>query len=333
MSKSDTKQKPASSATRADTIRAIQAARTPEARSESARKAQATRTPEQRAAIAKKSAGTRAANRAAKAKREASAAKGIATKRERYPDKYKAPPATAPAVKGRKGKATGKPPKNPNRVAGGRKAAATRKANEAQRAAAAASMKQDIERAKAGPADWSSEITYLVGQGIGGLGEWVKELFAAVVEDTAGMFPGGREGRVPPGLLAIPWRVQGSVEGASGGGSTFDLIVDGTSTDRATALIAAIVGAAERGGIMKKDEYPRRSGRPDGKGSRAAKPMNAEAEKAKAEAIAKYVEDADKERENMRITSLTAPPWSKVWGGSPVPDEPDEEPGDDEIPF
>lgn len=316
-------------------MRAFQAKRTPEERAESARKAQAARTPEQRAAIAAKAAATRAENAAKKKARQEAAAKATATKRERYPDKFKAPipqePRGKPGKKrGKKGAAAPKG-KDPKRVAAGLKGAATRKRNEAARLEAARQMREGIEgRKRETGADWRSELTYISAPGVGSLGEWVREIFRAIVEDTEGLYRPGKDPRaMPPGLLEIPWRVQGGIQGAPGGGAVFDLVVEGTSHERAAALIGAIVAAGERAGIFAKDRYKLRAVS-ETRGPRAAKPMNEAAEAARAEALAKYAREGDVQTA-ARIETMTAPVYSKVWGGGAEPDEDDDD--DDPVPF
>lgn len=327
MAKADTKKKPASSATRAESVRAFQAARTPEERSESARKAQAARTPEQRAAIAAKAAATRAANAAKKKARQEAAAKGVATKRERYPDKFKAPIPPKSGGKGdkKRGKkgSSAQKVKDPRRVAAGLKSAATRKRNEAARIEAARQMREGIEgRKREEGADWRSELTYMSGPGIGSLGEWVRELFRAIVEDTDRIYqPGKNPDSIPPGLLEIPWRVQGGAEGAAKGAASFDLVVEGTSHERVTAILAALVAAGERGGVIGGGYNPAIIERMTARAPRSARPQDAAAERAKAEAVAKYTENADKERQVMRIQTLVAPVYSATWRGQAIDDD------------
>ena len=334
MPKADTKKKPASSATRAESIRAFQAARTPEERAESARKAQAARTPEQRAEAARKAAAARAANREAKAKRQAAAAKGIETKRQRYPERFKEPMPQKAGGKKRGKKAQSAPKaKDPRRVAAGLKGAETRRKNEAARLAAAQSMRAQLDREKREERqDWRSEFTYISGPGIGTLAEWARELIAAVVDDTRGQYqPNKDERKLPPGLERISWRVKGSVEGATRGAGTFDVTISGTLHERIVQLIAAIVAAAERGGVVGKDDSPLRRGKlTGGGGKRAAVVLDSKAEQARQEAVARYSEQGDKERQAIRIETMTAPEYSATWGGA-APGEEDEP--DDEVPF
>lgn len=295
------KKPPKSSATRAESVKAWQASRSAEDKRASA------------VLAAQKRAENRAARKVEEERKAAAKAKELATKRQRYPERYKAPPPPPEPV--RLSKRTGKPI-DPKRSAAGRKAAETRRANEEKRRQLGELLKEGARKATA---DWSSQMIYAIAPGVGSIGQWIHELFATLEADAqaAGANP-----------YANPWRVQGYVEGAEKGSGPFDVVVDGTKHQRAEAIRGAMVAAGEKGAVFGKMDYAARRGPPAGGGGRPSKPMNATAESERQKAVAKYVEQGDTERQPMRIETVVAPPWSAVWKGI-VPEE-NEEDDDDE---
>lgn len=144
---------------------------------------------------------------------------------------------------------------------------------------------------------WVSELTYLRGDGIGDLRSWLEDLLDAAEEDAA------LDGADP---YSTPWRVVGGMESASGvgsGSSSFAVLASGTRGERGNqimkAAVAALAQAAPAEGIDPKYTEAAR-GRSRG---RAAVPLDDEAKAAAAAARAKFAGP----REDVRIETQVVP--------------------------
>ena len=288
-----TKQKkPAKSSTRSETIRALRAQETPEERSERARRSAASRTPEQRAESARKAGLASAAKRAAKKASSEAASKGWETRRAENPEKY----GPAPAQKTRK---PSKADKAKARSEAARKGWETRR-----RKAAEAKFRRE---------NWTSESTFIIRDGFN-IGAAVREIIEAIQEDAAAA--GAK-------LLTQPWRVVGGVEGAESGAASFDVTLDGTIHERAAALAVVIADALDRGEIKKRDTPTNKAAGSKG-GGRAARAMDAAAQRERERALAEF---ADKQGQRLeqpaRVSVLASPPGALTWQSQPEPEDED----------
>ncbi len=250
-------------------------------RSESIRAWQASRTPEERSASAKKAAQVRESNRA-------KAAPGDAAPKKATPAQPERSGVASDAAK-RRSEAS-------KRGWAKRRVEGTKRERLAREMAAAAARTQ---------VDWRSEMDYIREPPGGTFAQWGADWADAAEADAAAA------GAEP---MAGPWRVQGSVEGERKGAGTFDVVLAGTKHERIVELIAAVVAAAESGGVSGVDPTPKTAGKGRGGRGKASKPANADAEKARAEAVEKYSAAGDKDAaQSIRISTLTAPEGSSAW--------------------
>lgn len=288
-----TKQKkPAKSSTRSETIRALRAQETPEERSERARRSAASRTPEQRAESARKAGLASAAKRAAKKTRREAALKGWETKRRENPERYPTP----------------EPKKKKKRTQ-----AEIDAANRARSLKGAETKRRRAAEAKFRRENWTSESTFIIREGFN-IGAAVREIIEAIQEDAAAA--GAK-------LLTQPWRVVGGVEGSESGAASFDVTLDGTIHERAAALAVVIADALDRGEIKKRDTPTNKAAGSKG-GGRAARAMDAAAQRERERALAEF---ADKQGQRLeqsaRVSVLASPPGALTWQSQPEPEDED----------
>lgn len=313
-------------------------AKSSETRAASVAAWQASRTPEERVASARKAAETRAANRAAAPTREkaADARRYVFTRtdgtkvRVTGAEKARREKLQAAALE-RRGFVRVETSRGPRYLppdeARRRQAAVERGREQARRRARIAEPPDVAPRPidepparEIEPIRWVSDLTYIRGDGVGDMRAWLEDLLDAIEEDAA------LDGADP---YATPWRVAGELEGisASGAGaSAFAVVVEGSRGERGNqimkAAVAALARAAPAEGIDPKYTESAR-GRSRG---RPAAPLDEEARAAAAAARAKF----SGPREDVRIETRTVP----VYPSDPIlptsaPEDDDETPGDD----
>lgn len=198
----------------------------------------------------------------------------------------------------------------------GQASAAKRAAKKARSEAAAKGW--ETRRRKAAEAkfrreNWTSESTFIIREGFN-IGQAVREIVEAIQEDAAAA--GAK-------LLTQPWRVVGGVEGAESGAASFDVTLDGTIHERAAALAVVIADALDRGEIKKRDTPTNKAAGSKG-GGRAARAMDAAAQRERERALAEF---ADKQGQRLeqsaRVSVLASPPGALTWQSQPEPEDED----------
>jgi len=315
MAKGTQKPSPKSSETRAASVAAWQASRTPEQRSESARKAAETRAANR--AAGRRTATSPDARRFVFTRTDGTKVRVSATEKARR-DKLQ---AAALARKGLVRVETTRGPRFlPPAEAEKRRAAVER--GRARVGAAGGepvpgpSFEQVQSPPFARPVRWVSSLTYIRGADVGDLRSWLEDLLDAAEEDAR------LDGADP---YATPWYVAGGMESESGATSVFAVILIGSRGDRGNQIMKAAVAAlAQAAPGESLDGRYGEAARGKSQG-RASEPLNAEARAAVQAAREKF----SGPREDVRIETEITP----VYPGDPAVPTTDENREDEEVPF
>lgn len=302
-------------------------AKSSETRAASVAAWQASRTPEERAASARKAAETRAANRMERQttpdKRDARRyvfTRSDGTKvRVTAAEKQRRTKLQAAALE-RRGLVRVDTSRGPRYLPPDE---AERRAAAVQRGRAQAARRKepttpDVETLdqEAPPIRWVSELTYIRGTDVGDLRSWLEDLLDAAEEDAR------LEGADP---YAGPWYVSGGLESESGASSVFAVVVEGSRGERGGQIMKAAVAALAQAapGESLDGRYGEAArGRSQG---RAASPLDDEARAAVAAARARF----SGPREDVRIETQIVPVYP---GDPPIPTTSNGN-DDDEVPF